>query len=416
MQQLRDAKRGVAHEMQQQTHTSHTSAMLSAVPGHPSSGLADSAMNGDWASRTAYFDTQLERANMLRILMLQIFLATIAPNVLAAGPAPGEVDGAKAATASINREQLASKLLAKWEPFILESGVASLDEWRAEMKALFDQADVANLELAGQRNVYAAMLKTVKGMPISDEAALSAVAERAETLGLNETQMKVLGDTDKDLIYVPVDACRIADTRLAGGVIAAGTTRHFDITAVASYSFQGGDASDCGGVGAAGSFAAAALRLTVLTPTAAGYITAFPYLATQPLTSTLNYDTDDIIISATSIVRLDQGASANEISVYTFAQTHLVIDIVGYFHNPGAMTLQCSNTGNNSLSIPAGGTGNVVAPACAAGLNQTATNCETSSWEMPLVFINAGTCSAQNNSASSATLRASRTCCRPINN
>jgi hypothetical protein len=221
-----------------------------------------------------------------------------------------------------------------------------------------------------------------------------------------------LGDADKDLIFVPIAPCRIVDTRVAGGVIVANSTRSFDVTAVASYASQGGSATDCNGAGSAGSYAAAALVFTVVSPSTNGYLTAFPFATTQPLAATMVYKAGDIL-SNFAIVRLDQGASASEVSVYSFAQAHVVVDIVGYFRNPGEPTLECVNTAETTDSVPAGGTQNTVAPACAAGYIQTATNCATSSWQMPIVYFLNGTCSAQNNGASSAQLRASRTCCKP---
>lgn len=80
---------------------------------------------------------------------------------------------------------------------------------------------------------------------------------------------------------------------------------------------------------------------------------------------------------------------------------------------PGALALSCVTTANSVVSnIAPGGTVNVTAPGCAAGYVQTSTNCEASSWLMPFVFVNGGTCSARNNDAIANELRASRTCCR----
>ena len=60
-------------------------------------------------------------------------------------------------------------------------------------------------------------------------AALPLAELEAQTgeggLGLNS-----LGDSQADLVYTPVTPCRIIDTRLAGGAIAAGTTRSFLVT------------------------------------------------------------------------------------------------------------------------------------------------------------------------------------------
>ena len=81
-----------------------------------------------------------------------------------------------------------------------------------------------------------------------------------------------LGSNNKDLVFTPIDPCRIVDTRLAGGKVLAGTTRSFDVTAVSDYTFQGGAASNCGGAGAAGSFAAALINVAVVADTA-GHLT-----------------------------------------------------------------------------------------------------------------------------------------------
>jgi hypothetical protein len=113
-----------------------------------------------------------------------------------------------------------------------------------------------------------------------------------------------------------------------------------------------------------------------------------------------------------SVVRLDQTAAANELNVYSFAQTHLVADIVGYYINPEATAIQCVDTLDTVVSVVAGGTAKASAPACTAGYTTTATNCEASSWDMPMVYSSGGTCSAKNNGGASADLRASRTCCR----
>lgn len=307
------------------------------------------------------------------------------------------------------RGQLVRQIVLHWGGHVSEAYGASVHRWAMDMAPVFSKAPLGQLRNAARARTFTEMNNALLVGKQAEAAAPSVIAPSGQIVGSK------LGDIDQDLIFVPVAPCRIIDTRVAGGAIAANTTRGFDVTAVSNYSFQGGDSSNCGGVGAAGSFAAAAINFTVVTPSAAGYITAFPYLGTQPLAATLNYTAGDIRGNF-AIVKLDQGASANELSVYTFAQTHLVADIVGYYRNPGAPTLDCVATALTSLSIAAGATGNVNAPACASGYTHTGTNCESSSWDMPFVFNNAGTCSAKNNGAGSALLRAGQTCCKPVFN
>ncbi len=309
--------------------------------------------------------------------------------------------------AASERGELVRQIVLKWGGHVQEAYHADVGKWAKGMVPVFAKASMGSLRRAVDARTFDQMNNellvqgnTPGGIPAGTSKTLSTAAN------------KVLGDIATDLIFVPITPCRIIDTRVAGGAIAANTVRDFDVTAVSSYSFQGGDASNCGGAGAAGSFAAAAINFTVVTPSAAGYITAFPYSTTQPLAATVNYTAGDIRGNF-AVVKLDQGSAANELSVYSFAQTHLVADIVGYYRNPGTPTLECVDTANTTVSVAAGGTTNVTAPACAAGYTQTATNCEASSWQMPFVYTHNGVCSAQNNGASAADIRASRTCCRP---
>ncbi|WP_056176299.1 hypothetical protein, partial [Lysobacter sp. Root604] len=220
-----------------------------------------------------------------------------------------------------------------------------------------------------------------------------------------------LGDAATDLVFVPISPCRLFDTRLAGGAIAANTVRSFDVTAVSDYSFQGGAASNCNGVGAAGSFAAAVINFTTVTPSAAGYITAFPFGTTQPLAATVNYGGGDIRGNLATVA-LDQGASANELSVYSFAQTHLVGDIIGYFINPQATALQCVEVDGTVLNLAAGAAGNAFAGSCPAGYTAVETQCRPSIFGMRVAGSWTSHCNMVNDSASAGTVTATARCCR----
>ncbi|WP_447940239.1 hypothetical protein [Pseudoxanthomonas mexicana] len=303
------------------------------------------------------------------------------------------------------RSQLVYDIVLKWGPHVRKVYGMAPDEWAKSMRVHFSKAPLASLRSAVAAKEFSDMNIRLLG------PGSAPVADTKQTAASTEITPKVFGDADRDLIFVPVTPCRLFDTRLAGGAIAANTVRGFDVTAVSDYSFQGGSNTNCGGVGAAGSFAAAAINFTVVTPGGAGYITAFPFGGTQPLAATVNYTAGDIRGNY-AVVKLDQGASANELNVYTFAQTHLVGDIVGYYINPGPLAFECTETATTNTSVAAGGQANSVAPTCPAGYTQTATNCQSSTWQMPFVYFSGGTCSAQNNSGSAATLRSSRTCCR----
>lgn len=294
------------------------------------------------------------------------------------------------------RGQLVYQIVKKWAPYVQESYNVGMKDWAREMGGAFSKASIDQLHTATNARTFNEMSDALLG---TSPAATQRGAEKA------------LGDLAGDLTFVPITPCRILDTRVAGGPIAAGGVRDVDVTAITDYSFQGGDASNCSGMGAAGSFAAVAINFTSVAPTQTGYFTAYPYGTTRPLAATQVFAAGQIL-SNYAVVKLDQGAAASELSVYSERQLHLVADVVGYYITPQATALQCVDTADTVISVNAGATANAVAPACAAGYTQTATNCESSTWQMPFVFFSGGTCSAQNNSASAASLRASRTCCR----
>jgi hypothetical protein len=231
-------------------------------------------------------------------------------------------------------------------------------------------------------------------------------ATNAGTLG-GPIKSRLLGEITNDLVFVPVTPCRIIDTRNAGGQMLGGTTRAFDITAVSDYSFQGGNASNCGGAGSAGSFAAAAINFTVVFPVGAGFLTAYPFLETRPITSTMDYDGGGLR-STLAIVKLDQGASANEMNVYAHSTTHLVADIVGYFINPVLGEIDCQETFSSNITVNANSTGTGSSPACAAGYTIISGGCTMSTFDGRVVssrsFPNSNThfCAFRNENASAS--------------
>lgn len=222
---------------------------------------------------------------------------------------------------------------------------------------------------------------------------------------------KTLGALSNDLVYTPVQPCRIIDTRsTAAGVIPAAGTRSFVAINASNFTSQGGSATNCGTLGL--NATAVAVNFTAVFPTGQGFLTVYPFGTVQPVAATMVYVPGNLL-SNFSVVQIPNPLSSFDFTIYSNAQTHVVADIVGYFAPPVATALQCVDTANASVTgIVAGGTANAVAPACPTGYTQTATNCESSSWLVPFVFFHAGTCSARNNDTTPQDIRASRTCCR----
>jgi hypothetical protein len=148
-----------------------------------------------------------------------------------------------------------------------------------------------------------------------------------------------LGALNRDLVYTPVTPCRIIDTRSAGadaGILNAGSTRSF-LGWNGSYTVQGGDNTDCN-LPFSTNNAAIVVNFTVVSPNAAGYITAFPADAAQPLAVTLNFGAGEVK-GNNAFLKLNQTSGQVDFNVYSTAATHLVADVVGYYAKPVALPM-----------------------------------------------------------------------------
>lgn len=316
---------------------------------------------------------------------------------------------ALAPSTAIERNDLSRALTTKWAYYVQRAYGVQSTVWTKRMAPNLAAADISNLRNALKRDTFEGAMAELGGVgqTMSDDKVISVLAASD---GRGPTP-KAFGQLTQDLVYTPVTPCRILDTRsTAAGAIAGNTTRSFVAINASNFTSQGGSATNCGTLGL--NATAVAINLTAVTPSGAGYATAYPFGTAQPVAASVNY-TAGAIVNNALIVQIPNPLSSFDFTVYTFAQSHYVADIVGYFAPPLTTALQCQDTANTTVAgIAAGGTANANAPACAAGYTQTATNCETSSWLMPIVFSHAGTCSARNNDTTPQDLRASRTCCR----
>jgi hypothetical protein len=304
------------------------------------------------------------------------------------------------------RGELVHRIVMKWGNHVQETYRANVGEWASAMVPVFSKASLDTLKRAANSPTFELM----NDVFLVDKQGNSAHTNLLGALNASTTgdaSTRLLGEPANDLVFVPITPCRIIDTRLAGGPIAEGTVRSFDITAVPDYAVQGGASGNCGGAGAAGSFAAAAINFTVVTPSSGGYITAFPFLTPQPLAATVIFTAGSIVGNFT-VVKLDQGASANELSVYSFAQTHLVADLVGYYINPVLGEIDCQETFSSNITVNANSFGSGSSPACAAGYTIISGGCTMSTFDGRVVssrsFPNSNThfCAFRNENASSS--------------
>ena len=179
----------------------------------------------------------------------------------------------------------------------------------------------------------------VRGARVRVAVLLAAGVALAGSAGAqpgDDAQAAALGEPGVDLVFTPLAPCRIIDTRAAGGAIAAGATRDFDVAG--ALSGQGG-APDCGVP--EGRASAVAVNLVAVNPAGAGNLRAWAFGQPVPTASVINYGSGNIANAIVlPICNPAAGPCSRDFTVRAdVSATQLVADVVGYFHSPFARTV-----------------------------------------------------------------------------
>jgi hypothetical protein len=242
------------------------------------------------------------------------------------------------------RGELADGIVDAWSSEASKRYGVAPGEWARSVQPTLAKADIANLERAASAPNFESMSLSLLGSTQSPV-----------------TSMK-LGTAGSDLVYTPLTPCRIVDTRVAGGPIASNSMRSFVAYTATDFTAQGGDATNCN---LPENVSAITVKVAASSPLFNGYLTVFPSNEARPFASSLNYIAN-AVTSNESHFRVCRPSCPTQFSVYTFAQTDVVIDVNGYFMEPEATELDCTvaqQTGNldllgglqtRSVSCPAG--------------------------------------------------------------
>jgi len=343
-------------------------------------------------------------------------VALVAPALEAAPPQAKRRLDTGAAASPAERGELIRRFVLKWGGFAERVYGVDVRVWSRRMVPTFVHGDGDNLREALRRDTFEGALAALAGVGhrVDDNRVLDALAASApETpVGRLPISTKLLGDLTQDLVFTPIQPCRIVDTRIAGGPIAAGQVRSFNAAGQASYTAQGGSTGNCGLQ--AEEPAAVALNVTAVAPSGGGYATVYPYATTRPETASVNYANGSVVNNAI-VAKIPNPPLSLDFTIYTFSASDFVVDVVGYFAAPRATALSCVDTAYATTTIVSGGTGEATAPACPTGYTATHIDCQSNSWSMPIVYSTlkgGGLCGARNGGASSAVLSAARRCCR----
>lgn len=367
-------------------------------------------------------------ARPAKIALVLVSLLGLSAAVSAASVPPGPASAHRTAPTSYpatsdpatasptERAALIRQFVRKWGGYAERVYGVDVGVWSQRMVPTFAHGDVTNLREALRRETFEGALASLtgRGARTADAAIVDGLARTGA--GTSPARVPVvaraLGDLAQDLVFTPVQPCRIVDTRNALGAIQAGLIRSYRVTGKANYLDQGGSSTNC--TLQTEQISAAVLYVTAVTPAGAGYATVYPYATNQPSTSNINYSAGDIVNGA-AIVRVPNPATTYDFTIFSYATSDYVIDVVGYYAPPRATALSCYDTALTTTNIAAGGTGQATAPACQAGFTATGLDCESTSWSMPIVFSSlrgGSVCGARNGGATTASLKVSQRCCR----
>ena len=145
----------------------------------------------------------------------------------------------------------------------------------------------------------------------------------------------------QDLVYTPVNPCRLADTRPSeggSGFIPVNQTRHFLVSG-SNLSFQGGGSCVHPKTGT-GIEPLAISAYVVAIPTGAskgGHLAAYASDQLPPgnTTATVNYATGQVIGNTTNVTLCQPGScpTDGQMAIKAFSsEQHVVIDVQGYFY------------------------------------------------------------------------------------
>jgi hypothetical protein len=329
------------------------------------------------------------------------------------------------ATSSLSPAQrgaMAQQFVMKWGSYAQRMYGVDVRTWAKRMVPSFVASDAQNFRQALQRTTFEGALATLDGAghKLSDSRVIDALARGSMATASANVAPASLGELTRDLVYTQLAPCRLVDTRLAGGAIAAGTSRGFAGWTAPSGNFtaQGGAATDCGLGGE--SPEVLVVTVTAVAPPQTGYATLYPAnLSSPPLAATLIYQANQVTSTGASITLASYGGA--DFKLFSERNAQYVVDVVGYFDAPHATAVQCTET-FVSENVAGNDLFDIAIPSCPTGYTITGAGCRTPGFKQADWAINGlfragagdmqGYCSGSNLTSGTIVVEGTAQCCR----
>lgn len=228
---------------------------------------------------------------------------------------------------------------------------------------------------------------------------------------------EALGQAGGNLVYTPVTPCRLLDTRVPSarsGPLGPDAQRDFLVFDADLSAEQGGNPDGCN---LPAQVEALAVNLVAVDPAGPGFMVAWPAGQTRPLAASLNLIPGQDLANQVSI-GVNNDPASSDMSIYSWAQVHVVADVVGYYARSEATALQCITRrfGDGVTLVPGARLGER-SPLCEAGWTAVSGWCSTFMSEDVYIIderldIAGQLCIARNNGAESERFQPVINCCR----
>ncbi len=304
------------------------------------------------------------------IVLVAVLVALIpavagAQNDLVLAPDRATVVQAQLQQIEGNKAAFVENLLWAWAPYV---NAAEYDLW-SEIGPIAMKAPAWQLYAASLVGDFKTMVKVLSGSESAGKYVTTLAAPEPKTIVDPEAVAADLGSTTDSLVYVPIAPCRVVDTRGAGartGVIAAGTSRLFDLEAEAFTVGQGVSGTPCTGLPSY-SYYAWAVNVTAVGYSGNGWLTIWPAGGTEPTASVINYGSAPYAIANAMNLTGCYGC-ADDIRVKaSSAATHVIIDVVGYYRDAVATPSAATRVAGTPGTLVAGSAGFFHGGACPTG-------------------------------------------------
>lgn len=273
----------------------------------------------------------------------------------------------------------------------------------------------------------------------AEQAMAAALADKTAPTAADQRSggQTKLGLTGSDLVFVATAGpCRVADTRFGinvdwpGPVNASEARQIWAWSVVPNYVW----ASDQGGTGNSGAGncvgseflggtkpAIAVVTLTVVDTSTPGSLIAWNGSPSLVVGSALAWNAGDRLAN-TTVVAMDRNAAQfaasgpykRDFAVYNNSSSaiNVVADVVGYFIANQATALQCQTVSDPGISLGAGASVLMPAPACPTGFTRIMGQPVTNIFGIYTGTLNQNDCRISNTTGSAASVSCSAFCCR----